>query len=88
MGRKDYFLSLRTPTPASLERRTKLEIIFRLSLGEIVYSLSRVSFHSPWQSSDGVGIEASVGFGIESGGSDARDVNTVFIRNNEASRDA
>ncbi|KAF7397234.1 hypothetical protein HZH68_008456 [Vespula germanica] len=48
----------------------------------------RASFHSPWQSSDGVGIEASVGFGIESGGSDARDVNTVFIRNNEASRDA
>ncbi|KAL2745015.1 hypothetical protein V1477_007557 [Vespula maculifrons] len=48
----------------------------------------RASFHSPWQSSDGVGIEASLGFDIESGSSDARDVNTVFIRNNEASRDA
>lgn len=79
-----FFLS----EPPPPERRTKLEIISRLSFGEIVYSLSRVSFHSPWQSSDGVGIEASLGFDIESGSSDARDVNTVFIRNNEASRDA
>ncbi|KAF7394511.1 hypothetical protein HZH66_007685 [Vespula vulgaris] len=58
-----FFLS----EPPPPERRTKLEIISRLSFGEIVHSLSRVSFHSPWQSSDGVGIEASLGFDIESG---------------------
>ncbi|KAL2729038.1 hypothetical protein V1478_006670 [Vespula squamosa] len=38
---------------------------------------------------EGTGIEASVDFGIESSSLDARDgVDRVFIRNNEASRDA